>query len=573
MQPATDAARIAQRAQEIRRLQGASLRALSGDVHLELRGATAWRAERLLPLNAAHLYPGGDGTDIQAARGASDGMALRVRHSDSDRHLQLLPVAPAARFVFELLEQLRCESLATQPGVRANLEHRFQAWANQFQESTLAETELGQLLFALALVSRSKITGTALGPELEDSIEAARLGFPAGVGALTARLRAKRFDQEEFACHALQLARLVDTGIAAHLSTRGARPAPRRRADKSGFSLQLDVAGDAAPVGRASLDASPSSGSKTTAYRAFTGHYDQVTEATRVVRPALLRRYRGQVEQAVQAAGTNQRLLERTLRALLCRPDTDGWHGGAEQGQLDGARLAALVASPSDHRIFRAPSLTQRPYACVSFLVDCSGSMRHHAVQVAAFLDMAVRALDRCAVPSEVLGYTTRTWNGGRAAAQWRRVGSPPAPGRLNELNHVVFKQATSGWRASQMGLAALLHQPLYKEGVDGEAVRWALGRLDELQTERRVLLVLSDGSPSDTATALANGESYLQQDLAQTVRRSCDGRTSIAAIGVGLDMSPYFGQHAAILDGAELASNQALRTLTALLRGLPALR
>ncbi|WP_421014761.1 cobaltochelatase CobT-related protein [Glutamicibacter creatinolyticus] len=569
----TEPPRISQHAQEIRRLQSACLRALSADAGLELRGNTAWSSGRMLPINAAHLYPQIGYSDLHAYRGASDGMALRVRHSDMRQHQELLPKSSGGRFIFELLEQFRCESLNRLPGVSSNLDNGFHSWTTQFQASALAETELGQMLFALAQVCRSKINGTGLAPEMEDSIEAARIAFPSGIGALAARLRPARFDQLRFAQISLPIASLVDDSIAAHHSNRGSRPAPRRRADDSRFTLHLDVAGEAAAVARAALDPGSKSGREDSRYRAFTRQYDQVVPATQHIRAGLLERYRAEIAHLASQSGINHRFLARALRAIFCYPTPDGWYGGAERGLIDGGRLATLIASPTDHRVFRETHEASHPFAAISFLIDCSGSMRHHAKSIASFLNLTIRALDQCEVPVEVLGYTTRAWNGGRPLSEWRRAGSPQQPGRLNEINHLIFKDFTSSWRTSRNSIGALLHQPLYKEGVDGEAVRWALHRLSENAAERRVLIVISDGSPSDTATTQTNGASYLHQDLVEVIRHANTSRTSVAGIGLGLDMSPYFGDQAVVIEDCELSSDRGIRAFLSLLARLPTLR
>ena len=65
---------------------------------------------------------------------------------------------PAAveRLVFELLEQLRVESLAPEewPGARANLHARFVHWSQAFADSGLTESSLGILLFTVAAQQR-----------------------------------------------------------------------------------------------------------------------------------------------------------------------------------------------------------------------------------------------------------------------------------------------------------------------------------------------------------------------------------------------------------------------------------
>ena len=51
----------------------------------------------------------------------------------------------------------------------------------------------------------------------------------------------------------------------------------------------------------------------------------------------------------------------------------------------------------------------------VSLLIDNSGSMRGRPITVAAMCaDILARTLERCAVKTEILGFTTRAWKGGQ---------------------------------------------------------------------------------------------------------------------------------------------------------------
>ncbi|NPC59337.1 hypothetical protein HNE04_27415 [Caenimonas sp. S4] len=107
----------------------------------------------------------------------------------------------------------------------------------------------------------------------------------------------------------------------------------------------------------------------------------------------------------------------------------------------------------------------------------------------------------------------TGSWNGGRPRREWERSGSPPHPGRLNEVMHVVFKAAESSWRRFRKAIAALLRNEVYRQGIDGEAVAWACTR-QQCDARRRILVVVSDGSPMDGATSLANDDHYLDHHL-----------------------------------------------------------
>ena len=178
--------------------------------------------------------------------------------------------------------------------------------------------------------------------------------------------------------------------------------------------------------------------------------------------------------------------------------------------------------------------------------------MKQHIESIAMLVDVFVRGLEMAGIDSEVLGYTTGAWNGGRTIRDWRRAGKPVSPGRLNERSHLVFKEAGCPWRRARRDIAALLKADIFREGIDGEAVDWACNRLDALRDseegQRRILFVVSDGSPMDRATAMANDEHYLDQHLREVVeRRSTPGGIEIYGIGVGLDLSPYYRRNAAL--------------------------
>ena len=151
-------------------------------------------------------------------------------------------------------------------------------------------------------------------------------------------------------------------------------------------------------------------------------------------------------------------------------------------------------------------------------------------------------------VASEVLGFTTGAWHGGRAQRDWINAGRPGLPGRLNEVNHLVFKAADTPWRRARSGLAAMLKPDLFKEGIDGEAVDWACARLHQRPERHKLLVVVSDGCPMDGATSLANDAQYLDQHLREVVaRHEQAGEVQVFGLGVGLDLSPYYSRAQAI--------------------------
>ena len=65
---------------------------------------------------------------------------------------------------------------------------------------------------------------------------------------------------------------------------------------------------------------------------------------------------------------------------------------------------------------------------------------------------------------------------------------------------------------------------------------------------KRRILVVISDGCPMDSATHQTNHDHYLDQHLKQTVmRHERAGSVAIRGLGVGLDLGCFYRHRLAI--------------------------
>ena len=558
--------------QEVDELCAGAIRALSGVASIRYRGRRLHDGHRALPIHAAHLQPDAALQDLPSLRGAADSVALRLLHTDAALHKSLCPPAPVARLVFELLEQIRVETLAPDQhaGVVHNLRHRYTAWSHAFYDSGLAEGASGLLLYTVFQMCWSRLTARAVLEKTEDFIEATRWSISAQLGSDLAGLRRHRADQAAYARHALAIAHAVDAMLKDAQAAHDGQPDGAADAKaQAAFKLLLDFDSDndnipdAAPLG-ASRAFSDGDG----AYRAYSTAYDREERAGELVRRALLLEYRERMDAHIASLGINTARLARRFTQLLAVPQREGWSFGEEEGTIDGRRLAQLISSPSERRLFRKEQFLPHADCLVSFLVDCSGSMKTHAQSVAVLLDILLRALDQAGVKTELLGFTTGAWNGGRAKRDWMRARSPANPGRLNELVHMVFKDGGSSWRRARPDIAALLKADLYREGVDGEAVDWACQRMLARPERRRILLVVSDGCPMDTATNLANDEFYLAQHLKQVVaRREAQGAVEICGLGLGLDLGAYYSRSLATTLPASL-NNELFGEIAQLLGG-----
>lgn len=539
--------------EQVQELCAAAARAISGEPGLLFHGPRLYRRGVPVPATAPHLYPAPE-DDFTSFRGAADGLALRLLHSDPMLHRREAPEDAVARLIFEMLEQFRVESLLPGhlPGVRHNLRHRHETWSAAFHGSGLTETHRGLLVYTTVQVCRARVMGEQVVEETEDLLEAPRFSLAHLIGTELAGLRRTRRDQAAYAVHARTLAAKVSALVhepdaAAEASVRGDQGA--------GFSLWVETdEADEAPA--AGAGGGRPFGEVQQGYRVFTAAYDREVEVAEWLPRSRLAGHRERLDELLDARGIRLARLVRALHALYVTPTERGWDDAQEEGYVDGHRLSLLASSPAERRLFRTVRDEPTSSTVVTLLVDCSGSMRQHHESVAMVVDTLARALELAGVASEVLGFTTRAWNGGRALREWRRGGRPAHPGRLNELHHLVFKDADTPWRRARPAIAGLLKEDLYREGVDGEAVEWACRRSQGRPEQRRVLLVFSDGSPMDSATNLTNSPHFLDQHLREVVARQQALGTEILGVGVGLDLSPYYA-HSHVLDLEQGVGNE----------------
>lgn len=539
----------ARRAARGEALCAATVRALTGDAALHYSGARLCRNMRPLPLHAPHLQTlPGPSDPLATLRGAADGAALRLRHSDAGLHRRLQPEAPLERLLFEWLEQLRCETFIPpgMPGVARNLRERFEAWSRAMHVTGVADSHVGLLLYTVAQMSWSRLTGHPVVEDTEGLIEATRMAIAPRIGSALAGMRRTRADQAAYAVHARELAADI-AGLIRAAGGEQAHEASRDEEDekavRNAFSLLLDF-DEQEDDGITLAHSGDSRVLKASAqgYRVFTTRYDRELYAGTLVRRALLTEFRERLDERIVAQAINVPRLARALKAALAVPQRDGWSFGEEHGRIDGRRLAQLVSSPAERRLFRLEKHTLIAESMVTFLIDCSGSMKAQIEAVAMMVDVLSRALDAAGVTNEILGFTTGAWNGGRARTDWLARGRPPYPGRLNEVTHLVFKDAVTSWRRARTDIASLFKADLFREGVDGEAVVWACDRLRSRTANRRLLIVISDGSPMDAATNQVNDAHYLDHHLREVVaQQQAVGDVEVLGLGVGLDLSPYY--------------------------------
>ena len=502
---------------------------------------------------------------LSGLRAIGDRLAVRARYHDPRVHHSNRPADTPASTIFDLVELGRLDAIGVQwlAGVAKNL-----------MAHPGAEND-GVRWFAFECLS-----GRSAPPDKTRLVQAVRSALPARLVNELTDLRVRLLDHAGIASAAAAWSGAAGATLPNTLLApieKGQLPLPTREVLRQ-LPRRGDPGATSAPLrdekrepGQDGEGTTPGSvgvtgGGTLNDYRAFTTAYDRVVNAASLASREELATLRSQLEAEFGSIRSIvARLAKRLMRLLMARQVRE-WRFDLEEGVLDGSRLAALVASGGRARPFKQESASPFPGTVVSLLIDHSGSMRGRPMLIAALtVEVFAQVLERCGVKCEVLGFTTRDWNGGEPAREWAASGYPENPGRLNALEHIIIKGADVPWRRARVGLGLFLHDEMLKENIDGEALVWAHGRLLARTEPRRILVVISDGTPMDEATLAANGHEYLETHLQVVVedveRRS---RVQLAAIGIGHDVSLIYSNATTIAGIEQLgpALSQKLMTL-----------
>ncbi len=191
--------------------------------------------------------------------------------------------------------------------------------------------------------------------------------------------------------------------------------------------------------------------------------------------------------------------------------------------------------------------------------------MRGRPIMVAAMCaDILGRTLERVGVKTEILGFTTRAWKGGHGARDMAGRGQAAAPGRLNDLRHIIYKAADEPWRRAKRNLGLMMREGLLKENIDGEALTWAHNRLIARPEQRKILMVISDGAPVDDLTLSVNAGNYLEKHLRRVIEEiETSSTVELTAIGIGHDVTRYYQKAVTIVDAEQLGGAMTEQLIT----------
>ncbi len=501
-----------------------------------------------------------DMSNIDAARGEADAKAGVLRHHDADIHRALSPADVSTARFFTLLEHQRCAALValSLPGSGANL---VAFHHDELDRKDLLNAHLASLIplsEGVRMVCRDTFLGAA-----DPSIQTA--GFRMWDRWLRERfqpdlmaMRAVLHDQRAFGAAALTfLDHLFDA-----LPSKGER---QRLTASTPSDADMPVAGDdsrrrESEEGDTVHEIDPGellfaeeeeterpSGITTAPprpYRMFTQAHDKVVRAEELSDAGDLHAARKQLDEKLAEYRQDLARLVARLQRRLMAQQMRRWDFDLDEGLIDGSKLDRIVLNPGFSSAFKQEASSAFRDTVVTLLIDNSGSMRGKSVETACVVaDILAAALERCSVATEILGFTTSAWKGGKSASDWARAGRPENPGRLNDLLHIVYKDADRPLRRARDSICAMLSPSLLKENIDGEALQWAAGRLLRRPEERKLLFVISDGAPVDQATLDRNDDKMILDGHLRDTIKWIDENTLIelSAIGIKHDVSSHY--------------------------------
>ena len=278
-------------------------------------------------------------------------------------------------------------------------------------------------------------------------------------------------------------------------------------------------------------------------YKIFTREFDVAKNAEKLVNSNELNDLRKKFDEECKDYTKLINELAKKLKKLLLAFDSTAWEFSQDEGSFDGSRFAAFIANNNNSSIYKLEKKNVEKNTIVSLLMDNSGSMRGKPIITSALTsEILTHTLEKCNVNVEILGFTTNEWKGGKSKKKWESLDRPNKPGRLNDLLHIIYKDADASWSVAKKNIGLILKEGLLKENIDGEALIWASSRLKRRNEKKKILIVISDGAPVDDSTLSVNNPNILENHLKEVVTEiEQEGRINLVAIGIGHDVSKYY--------------------------------
>lgn len=278
-------------------------------------------------------------------------------------------------------------------------------------------------------------------------------------------------------------------------------------------------------------------------YKVYSSKFDEVVFPQKMVSKNDLELLRDQLDlKMTKLQGISKKMSLKLKRKLLSKRHAFVEHDSS-RGIFDRKKMTQLVINPEMEDVWVNTKTHEYQDTALTILLDNSGSMRGGPIVMSAMAcEIIADILEKFSVKTEIIGFTTADWKGGRARKLWESSGREKNPGRLNELRHVIYKHFNQSFKKSKVNLGMMLKEGVLKENIDGEALLFARARLLQQSEKRKILMVISDGTPVDDSTSSANAslgnDSDLLTDHLHHVINKIEKNSQIEIVGVGIGHS-----------------------------------
>ena len=567
-----------------------TLRAISKkkDIDINFGADTAIDSNSVtLPLPSIKL----EELEKKEIRGIADSIALKFKYHDKKTHATLKPKSKVAKNIFDSIEDARYESLGIieYNGIKSNLDKNMESKYKNNKVNKLINRNEVSIEDAAKLIIQEKLTDKTLSKDLLEITNTWRKDLEPVIKKSIEELKYNIFKQKDFSTVSLKLSKELQS-IQAEADieqdnkddndedsdNQEDEQEKNNNEENQDISEQeseteenlsseqedtdTDIIEDENSESENSKDANPfysppAEDKNDFKYNVYSQKFDEIVHAQDLCDQDELLRLRGNLDKQIENMDNIISQLANRLQRKLMAQQNRWWEFNLEEGVLDASRLPRIIINPLQSLSYKKEIESEFKDTIVTLLIDNSGSMRGRPITVAALsADILARTLERCGVKVEILGFTTRSWKGGKARDEWIKNGRPANPGRLNEIRHIIYKSANNPWRRSKTNLGLMLREGILKENIDGEAITWATDRLNKRSEKRKILMVISDGAPVDDSTLSTNSGSYLDKHLRQVIKKT-ESNTNIEllAIGIGHDVTRYYNQALTIIEVDQL--------------------
>ena len=567
-----------------------TLRAISKkkDIDINFGADTAIDSNSVtLPLPSIKL----EELEKKEIRGIADSIALKFKYHNKKTHASLKPKSKVAKNIFDSIEDARYESLGIieYNGIKSNLDKNMESKYKNNKVNKLINRNEVSIEDAAKLIIQEKLTDKTLSKDLLEITNTWRKDLEPVIKKSIEELKYNIFKQKDFSTVSLKLSKELQS-IQAEADieqdnkddndedsdNQEDEQEKNNNEENQDISEQeseteenlsseqedtdTDIIEDENSESENSKDANPfysppAEDKNDFKYNAYSQKFDEIVHAQDLCDQDELLRLRGNLDKQIENMDNIISQLANRLQRKLMAQQNRWWEFNLEEGVLDASRLPRIIINPLQSLSYKKEIESEFKDTIVTLLIDNSGSMRGRPITVAALsADILARTLERCGVKVEILGFTTRSWKGGKARDEWIKNGRPANPGRLNEIRHIIYKSANNPWRRSKTNLGLMLREGILKENIDGEAIEWATERLTKRSEKRKILMVISDGAPVDDSTLSTNSGSYLDKHLRQVIKKTeSNSNIELLAIGIGHDVARYYNQALTIIEVDQL--------------------